>query len=122
MVQASGEVEDAIGLAVQHEVGRQDRAGRAEPRGVPETRKHRVIARAEAEPLGEHGRLAAVARLEHLEIFGPVVHGERAFRRGLRRAHGGLGQARQAVRLHEAPREPESLHPCVRDSRRVACE
>src|SRR5262249_18522874 len=88
-----------------------DRAGGAEPRRVPEAREHRIVARAEAEAFGTHGRLATVARLEYLQIVVAVVHGERAFRRGLGRAHGGPGQGRQAVRLHEAPREPQALHP-----------
>src|SRR5262249_36113422 len=105
------EVEYAIGLTLQDQLGGQDRAGRAEPRGIPEAREHRVVSRAQAESLGAHRRLAAVTGLEHLEIIGAVVPGERALGRGLRCAHRGLRQAREAVRLHESPREPEALHP-----------
>src|SRR5262249_19019613 len=111
VVQAARKVKDAIGLAAQYEIGREDRARRAESGGVPETGEHRVVARAQAEALGAQGRLAAVTRLEHPQIFVAVVHGERAFGRCLRRAHGGVEQARQPIRLHETPREAEALHP-----------
>src|SRR5262249_60479460 len=64
VVQAAGEVEHAVRLFLEDEVGGQERARGAEPRGVPEPGEYRVITGPETEVGGDVRRPAAVRRLE----------------------------------------------------------
>ena len=110
VVQAAREVERAVGAAVGHQVGGQQRAGGAEASGVPEAGEHGVVAGAEAEARRQLRCPAAVAGLQHLEIFGVVVDRELRLGGGLGRAHDRVRQRREPVGLHEPPCEPEPLH------------
>src|SRR2546429_1321003 len=71
----------------------------------------RVVARAEAAARGVLWDHAAVRRLEDVEVVRGVPEGERALGRGLGGAHTDVRQRREAVRLHEPPRQAEPLHP-----------
>src|SRR2546426_348050 len=111
VVEAAGEVEGARRLAARDQLGGQQRAAGAEPRSVPEPGEHRIVARAEAAALGVRRRDAAVRRLEHVEVVLRVPARDRALERGVGGVRARVRQRREAVRLHDPPREAQSLHP-----------
>src|SRR5262249_49878280 len=78
-------------------------------RGLPDAREDRVVAGAEAVATGDGRGEAAVRPLEHVEIIARVEAGDDILVGGLGRAHARVGQPREPVGGHEAPREPEAL-------------
>ena len=110
MMQTAGEVEYAVGLAADDEVGGQQRAGGHEPGGLPHAAEDRVVAGPEAERGRAGRRRAGVRRLQDAQILRLVEHRQVALGGRRRHVHRRARQSHEPVGLHEPPREPQALH------------
>src|SRR2546425_195723 len=79
-------------------------------RDAPRARDPRIVAGAEADHRRRTRMDAVVARLQHLDVLGPVIARDRRLGCWLRAMDRASREGREPVSLHEPPREPEPLH------------
>ena len=110
VMEAPREVERARHVASRHQLGGEDRAPAGERRGLVAPGPDRVVAGAQAIPVGlGHGR-AGAGGPEDGEVLVRVELPECRVRRGRRREHLRIGEPREPVGIHQGERQAEPLH------------
>ena len=110
VMQAAREMEGAGRLAVEDELGGQERAARGELGRLPETWEDRVVSGAEPVAGGVRHPVSTAHGPEDLHVLRRVEPRDRLHGGGLRREHLELRSRREAIGLHEPPRQPQPLH------------